>query len=282
MPLVIGSEALALYDTTRESKDIDVVAYNSQVKSVYRYFGGSGRIAYRGMTTASFHSVTHNKKVEVFLADKSKAWQHILTRNSVGDVGMYYSNLKLLYAIKEAHIHIPRKYTTHIHDYGWLGNRLFWKNHYPVTTRLLRHEADKRYRKTRRYKDDKLAPPPDIFPRSAIAEFVGVDESSNLMSMAYNLRCKHVMGLATVIALYRRIVPFFFGSGPFFSSSEALQEGLVTICTDDRYANKEVQTFARRHFSDVMRYADTNFDSNFIIAYYEGKIPLDKPLQVGV
>lgn len=294
MPLIIGSTAFAELDDTRTPKDIDIVAYKVHILDLYRSYGGIGGVRHRSPKTATFKTI-NDINVEIFIADESNAWKYLLNKIGLGEsTTVDIADAYMQYSIKLSHITLPKKFDKHIEDFVWLGRKIKWHDKYPIFTKLAHKEALDRADKSSLANDnknlldgkvDKWFHHQDIHKVMTDDDFglnfhlpLHDDASGRWLSrlaweaIGYEDRCKAILEEAYVIALEKRIIPFLFGDGAFFTAWESLKYAMMRLCTDS--SDGWVRDFILRNYFDILCYGDMYYDAKFIQAIDDNKIKM--------
>src|SRR4028119_2304165 len=79
-----------------------------------------------------------------------------------------------------------------------------------------------------------------------------------------------VLEEAYVIALERKIIPFVFGNGKYYSAEDALKWAMMRICTT--LTGGWFRSFATENYTNCLGYASPNFDKKFLHKVKEGKV----------
>lgn len=202
------------------------------------------------------------------------------------------ASLEMLYSIKKAHRHSPRKFHTHVVDYNWL-RAVVGKDIFPKVTELRLKETKER---------DKLVTPSlkksktEFFDDSVSNKTFIHDEIHEVMAhgprpMFEKIRIspegvacsvdkwndlwnedkrKCVQEEAYVIALERGVIPMLFEGGPIASPEAAYKWAVMRICTT--LTSGWFREWALEHYTELMVHYNPAYVQIFLKAVEDGKI----------
>jgi hypothetical protein len=269
--LIIGSVAMQYHmrklgHTFREPNDMDVLVNQMEFDNIIRDLASTHElknvsssycmvINWKGFARVEVHNDGEDSSSYKYM-DLDENHQTPRESWDNGYLGMNIASLATLYSIKKSHIHFPRMFDKHIHDYLQLRHMVGGVDKLNEITKLRFKETEARFGKLKTPSLDKTADEffndrvsNKLFVHDEIhkvmAHYDGVPlyerikkdptkvacDKAKFYALSEEDRIKCVLEEVYVIALERKILPMMFGSGKYCGPDEAIQWALMRVCT---------------------------------------------------
>jgi hypothetical protein len=298
--LIVGSKALKHHfpNINREVNDIDIIGNDKDIKYLINSLSPKKVKSTEYVTTLigiNKNDVFDKSNVEILNYDRSESLRKYVDYTNQYN-GLCYAPLEVIYSLKKSHIHFPIKFNKHINDYCLLNDYFGGIDKLEEITKLNFKETEIRIGKLKTPSLNKSVK--EFFKQSdgyvksyfihddihlAVSHYdrplyENMQNSLTMVKCDKNLwetftfedKCKCVLEEAYVISLERKILPFLFGGGNYYTSEEAFNWALMRICTT--LCSGWFRSFATDNYQHIKNVKNNNYAEDFLQKYNDGNI----------
>lgn len=282
--LIIGSRALNIYDKSRKVNDLDIICYKKDISVLKSIFNVNNEIYLKDKEIIILK--TNDFNIECLLADNVLSLKCYLKNEIVSDGNILkIASPATLFSIKKAHIHFPIKFEKHIKDYHILKNMLVEDNlkkitelHFKCTeerlgklkTPNMNQNTDNFFKQSENYVDyiyvhddvhmivkHKELPMYKYIQKDDLKAECNLEMFNRLSNTE---KIWTVLEEAYVIALERKIIPFYFlnKNSKYYSAEDAFKWALMRICTT--LCDGWFREFATNNYFEILN----NYNENYV------------------
>lgn len=296
--LIVGSYAMLLRGFGTSHNDIDLVCYRRQLEEVKALYGFNSEVRNDDYIYAfKVNNGLGETVIECLLADDNEALQAYLDYENANDDHLHLASVETLYSIKKGHVNFPsRNFEKHIRDFNLLHDLMGGVDKLPEITKLQFAATEKRYGELKTPSLNKTVK--EFFGQSEgfvkswfvhddihvamahkerpLYEYMQRDktmakcEKDLWEQFTHEEKMQCVLEEAYVIALERKIIPFVFGNGKYYSAEDALKWAMMRIATT--LTGGWFRKFSTENYSKILETANLNYDKLFLSKVSKGEV----------